>query len=143
LPDVAANTALRAQRAAMEVILPRGPQVSFADIAKRFRVSLEQLEWTVERERRRRSVTKREREVLIAYADGAQHKEIAEMLGITEKTSRCYMQRCSKKLDIRNRVLALHYCILANWIEPGVGLSDVARASAEKYRQVDRVKETA
>jgi len=134
MPDVAANAALRFQRAAREVTLPTGPLVSFDDIAKSHHISLEQLKWACEREERRTKLTAREREVLIAYASGVEHGEIAETLGIGPKTSRFHTQKCSKKLGLSNRVLALHYCILAGWIEPGQGLSNVARASAERQR---------
>lgn len=128
------NTELRAQRAAKEVTLPTGPRLCFDDLAKRYGITLEQLASMVDREKRRTDLNARERECLISYASGEKIDDTAAKICLSPKTINVYLNSCGQKLGLRSRIKALHYCILAGWIEPGDGLSDEARASAEKQR---------
>ncbi|GAA0630707.1 hypothetical protein GCM10009547_38170 [Sporichthya brevicatena] len=49
-------------------------------------------------------LTRRELDVLIQVATGASNAEVAERLGLTEATTKSYLQTASRKLDAGNRV---------------------------------------
>jgi DNA-binding NarL/FixJ family response regulator len=59
-------------------------------------------------------LTEREREILDLVASGSSNKEIANVLGLTEKTVKYYMTNIMQKLHVRNRVEA---ALLAREIE--------------------------
>ena len=52
-------------------------------------------------------VTPRERDVLLAMADGMRNKEIAAALGITEETVHAHVKNIFFKLNVRDRTAAL------------------------------------
>ena len=51
-----------------------------------------------------KTLTRRERQVALAVADGASNKEIAERLSITERTVKSRLTACFQKLGCRDRV---------------------------------------
>lgn len=59
-------------------------------------------------------LTEREREILDLVAGGSSNKEIANVLGLTEKTVKYYMTNIMQKLRVRNRVEA---ALLAREVE--------------------------
>jgi DNA-binding NarL/FixJ family response regulator len=52
---------------------------------------------------RQAALTKRELEVVTQIAQGSTYREIAEVLGISEKTVATYRERASEKLGVRSR----------------------------------------
>jgi DNA-binding NarL/FixJ family response regulator len=52
---------------------------------------------------RKAALTKRELEVVTQIAQGSTYREIAEVLGISEKTVATYRERASEKLGVRSR----------------------------------------
>ncbi len=52
-------------------------------------------------------LTRRERDVLIQVATGASNAVVADRLGLTEATTKSYLQTASRKLDAGNRVEAV------------------------------------
>lgn len=125
--DQPPNTHKRLLDAAKEVRLPAGPRTTFEDIAERFHVSIPQLKKIIEREERRHTLTAREKEVLIAYAQG----EILKHISVSEKTASAHLTNIKRKFGLwGNRAKAVHYCIMAGWIPLGFGLSDELKASA-------------
>lgn len=135
MPDIGPNAYLRAQKAAKEVVLPAGPKISLQDIAERYHVTIDQLVSMVEQERRRTTLTEREKEVLISYAGGRLRKEIAADLGLSLRTVHRHLDNCRRKLGLNTKTKVLEFCILAGWMHPGQGLSAAALVSAEKYRE--------
>lgn len=125
--DQPPNTHKRLLDAAKEVRLPTGPRVTFEEIAARFHVSIPQLKRIIEREERRHTLTAREKEVLIAYAQG----EVLKLLSPSTKTTSAHLTNIKRKFALwGNRTRAVHYCIMAGWIPLGFGLSDELKASA-------------
>jgi DNA-binding NarL/FixJ family response regulator len=72
---------------------------------------------------RRRSVglrlTKREREVLAVAAEGLTAREIAERLGVRERTVTTHLARIYGKLGVRNRLAALRMAARAGLVSIG------------------------
>ncbi|WP_448567959.1 response regulator [Thermus sp.] len=58
----------------------------------------------------------REEEVLRLLAQGLSHKEVAERLGISEKTVATYRERGMEKLGLRSRSELLRYAARKGWI---------------------------
>jgi two-component system response regulator DesR len=61
-------------------------------------------------------LTKREREVLVASANGATIEEVARKLYLSEGTVRNYLSNAIKKLDARNRVEAARLAERKGWL---------------------------
>jgi two-component system, NarL family, response regulator DesR len=61
-------------------------------------------------------LTKREREVLVASANGATIEEVARKLYLSEGTVRNYLSNAIKKLDARNRVEAARLTERKGWL---------------------------
>jgi DNA-binding NarL/FixJ family response regulator len=57
----------------------------------------------IDSERRARTLTKRERQVADLVLQGQTSKEIAQSLGIADKTVEVYLDKLFKKLDVHNR----------------------------------------
>jgi DNA-binding NarL/FixJ family response regulator len=62
------------------------------------------------------SLSPREEEVLRLLAQGLSHKEVAERLGISEKTVATYRERGMEKLGLRSRSELLRYAARKGWI---------------------------
>jgi two-component system response regulator NreC len=58
----------------------------------------------------------REEEVLRLLAQGLSHKEVAEKLGISEKTVATYRERGMEKLGLASRSELLRYAARKGWI---------------------------
>jgi DNA-binding CsgD family transcriptional regulator len=56
--------------------------------------------------RRASTLSKREREVLVAIVNDKSNTEIAEFLGVSENTVETYVRRCFAKLDVTSRTQA-------------------------------------
>ncbi|MEZ5960891.1 MAG: LuxR C-terminal-related transcriptional regulator [Hyphomonadaceae bacterium] len=56
--------------------------------------------------RRSSTLSKREREVLVAIVNNKSNSEIAELLNVSEHTVETYVKRCLAKLDVANRTQA-------------------------------------
>ena len=69
----------------------RSASTLVAKIATRKQVSLDEL-------------TKRERQVALAVADGLSNREIAERLSISERTVKARLTSVFQKLEVRDRV---------------------------------------
>lgn len=110
-------------------------QLTSEQIAARFGISVLELREVIRRDRH--ILTRRERETVLLLARGLSYKEIATELGIESgKTVGAHAYNAYRKLDIHSPVQALHWCLLAGWMdEPGQGLSEAARASAERAKQ--------
>ncbi len=54
-----------------------------------------------------KSITDREKEILSVLAQGKTDKQIAEYLGISEKTVKFHMGRIYKRLRVYNRIEAV------------------------------------
>jgi two-component system response regulator DesR len=61
-------------------------------------------------------LTEREREVLVASANGATIEEVARKLYLSEGTVRNYLSNAIKKLDARNRVEAARLAERKGWL---------------------------
>ena len=61
-------------------------------------------------------LTEREREVLVASANGATIEEVARKLYLSEGTVRNYLSHAIKKLDARNRVEAARLAERKGWL---------------------------
>lgn len=110
-------------------------QLTPEEIASKVGISVRALHEVLRRDRH--NLTPREREVAVLLARGFSYKEIGTELGIgSDKTVSAHVYNLYRKLDIHSPVQALHWCLLAGWMdEPGQGLSEAARASAEKAKQ--------
>jgi two-component system response regulator NreC len=65
------------------------------------------------------SLTKREREVLKATAEGYTNHEIAEQLVISPKTVDTYRQRIMEKLNLHHRSELIRYALKRGYLVPG------------------------
>jgi two-component system, NarL family, response regulator NreC len=65
------------------------------------------------------SLTKREREVLKATAEGYTNHEIAEQLVISPKTVDTYRQRIMEKLNLHHRSELIRYALKCGYLVPG------------------------
>ena len=62
-------------------------------------------------------LTRRHREVLQQFADGADGKEAAVELGITEQTVRTHLKGARARLGARNTAHAIAMAIRRGWID--------------------------
>ncbi len=62
------------------------------------------------------TLSPREEEVLCLLAQGLSHKEVAEKLGISEKTVATYRERGMEKLGLKSRSDLLRYAVRRGWL---------------------------
>lgn len=62
-----------------------------------------------EHNRRHRSLTRRESEVLFWLGEGKSNREIAEILGVAPATVGKHLERIYPKLGVENRTAAAHF----------------------------------
>jgi two-component system, NarL family, nitrate/nitrite response regulator NarL len=63
-------------------------------------------------------LSEREREILTLMARGSSHKEIGRALGIAEVTVKLHTQRIVRKLQVKNRAVAIAKAVKDGLIEP-------------------------
>jgi DNA-binding NarL/FixJ family response regulator len=68
---------------------------------------------------RQATLTKRELEVVRQIAEGSTYREIAETLGISEKTVATYRERASEKLGVRSRAGLVRWALEHGLLEGG------------------------
>ena len=66
-------------------------------------------------------LTPRETEVLELLVTGANNREIAEKLGITENTVKIHLRNILEKLHLRNRIQAAVYAVRTGLVDPPGG----------------------
>jgi DNA-binding NarL/FixJ family response regulator len=71
-----------------------------------------------ESEEQKEELTPREQEVVKLVAEAHTNKEIAEMLGMAEKTAENHRSNAMRKLGMRDRVELVRYAIRRGLIEP-------------------------
>lgn len=111
----------------------RSNELTLNDITEKMGISVQALIGLLKRDRQ--MLSKREREVLILTAEGLTVKEIACSLNLAVKTVGSHTMAAYKKLGIRGRVQALHWCLLVGWVQVGARLSARAQLSAEKHKK--------
>jgi DNA-binding NarL/FixJ family response regulator len=70
----------------------------------------------VRKEAEEEPLSPREEEVLRLLAQGLSHKEVAERLGISEKTVATYRERGMEKLGLQSRSELLRYAVRKGWL---------------------------
>ncbi|WP_243029732.1 response regulator [Thermus altitudinis] len=70
----------------------------------------------VRKEEEEGALSPREEEVLRLLAQGLSHKEVAEQLGISEKTVATYRERGMEKLGLKSRSDLLRYAVKRGWL---------------------------
>lgn len=78
---------------------------------------LEKADETEEREENIPRLSKRQKDVLVLVAKGIKYKEIAQTLGVTERTVKYYMDMILRKLHVENRSQAIRYAIEKGVVE--------------------------
>jgi DNA-binding NarL/FixJ family response regulator len=63
-----------------------------------------------------RALTARQREVLSLIADGLDNAEIAERLGISQRTVRAHVSALLERLEVSNRTQAAVTALRSGWI---------------------------
>jgi DNA-binding CsgD family transcriptional regulator len=63
-------------------------------------------------------LTAREREVLQLLSEGRSNKEVASILGISEKTAETHRARLMTKLDVHSVAMLVRYAVRNRIIEP-------------------------
>ena len=63
-------------------------------------------------------LTPRETEVLIRIATGASAKQVARILGITQKTAATHIERIYSKIDVTSRAAATRFAIQHGLLDP-------------------------
>jgi DNA-binding NarL/FixJ family response regulator len=102
----------------------RGHGLIAPEVTRRLIARFAAISPTAERSRLLKTLSAREREVLVLMANGMSNAQIAGALGLEEATIKSHVSRLLTKLDLRSRVQAVIFAYETGMVTAGTGPPD-------------------
>ncbi len=102
----------------------RGHGLIAPEVTRRLIARFAAISPTAERSRLLKTLSAREREVLVLMASGMSNAQIAGALGLEEATIKSHVSRLLTKLDLRSRVQAVIFAYETGMVTAGTGPPD-------------------